>query len=223
MRAIPGFLFSLFAIATLNIANAQSALTPEQKTLDGWRAYKFGMTVDQARAVGGISWKKAELEVIKLTDKVVGRWWHMDSEKPQAIGGRNFQLRLTFKPDTGLHWIKFTHAGLLTNAADCQRAFDEALQDLERRHGVFSSLNPAQPEMDTGFGKRKVEVKSLPKSQSKYGLRTETVQLKPADPARTFLFAESLRTFGKAKISAVSDIRSSPEGCKLEIVYTDLD
>lgn len=224
MRPICSFLLCLFAVVTVEMANAQSVSpAAPQKTLDGWGRYKFGMTVDQARAVGGISWKKAELEIIKLTDKVEGRWWHMDSENTQAIGGKDYRVRLSFKPDTGLHWIYLTHAGLVKTAPDCQRVFEEAVQDLEQRHGVFRPLNPAQPEKDTGFGKRKVEVKNVPKSKSKYGLRTETIQLAPTDPARKYLFAESLKTFGNTKISAVSDIKSSPGGCKFDIIYTDLD
>ena len=121
-------------------------------TLDGWRGYKFGMTVDQAYHVPGLDFSE------KNTPRFTARTREL---------GRDAIVDLLFGPkgtlDTiGLHFSGYPGMSPTRTQAQCEEEYQAILREAEAQHGAFGT-RPFGPLPQTA-----VSTRALPGGKSHY-------------------------------------------------------
>jgi hypothetical protein len=129
------FLFALFfAAAPAAAQNIQS--------LDGWGAFRFGMSPDQARAVPGTEFGRYSRKDILQRDNGA-----MASKKPALMNGVAYNFNLYFNAFDRLYEVGLWHE-TTTSQADCESRFLALLDALERSYGKFAPLYPQKVRND---------------------------------------------------------------------------
>ena len=134
LRPIPGLLL------LVGVAGAAPALSAP--ALDGWGAFKFGFSPDQARAVPGLSFGRYSAK--DLLERNVGA---MASKKPVAVYGVSYSLDLFFNSFQALNQISLQNEKT-TIRADCETTFLTLLSQLEKTYGKFSPVFPEEKKND---------------------------------------------------------------------------
>ena len=158
MRPVAGFL--IFAALLAGAAPARGA-----PGLEGWGAFKFGMSPDQARAVPGQSFGRYGAK--NLLDQMAGA---MASKKPEVIFGVSYTLDLYFNSFQALNEISLQNEKTLSQS-DCQDRFLLLLGQLEKTYGPFLPVYPEQKKNDQALLPISVEWKNSP-GASRYQLAT---------------------------------------------------
>ena len=110
------------------------------QTLDGWGAYKFGMTPDQVRGVPGQSF--GGFRVAKIDDENVGS---MAAQKNPTINGISYTLIVHFHPLQKMSNISLANIAK-TSQPECEKRFLTLLSQSEKSYGVFSPADPQHPQ-----------------------------------------------------------------------------
>ena len=161
-----------------------------QTTLDGWDAYKFGMSPDQVRTIPGKTWGRLNRSGAKCA--------YMDSYDLAEFAGDSCVVSFKFDPlDKRVRCELFTTD---LSAESCKSCFLKWLQACEEQYGAFSPYD-SQP----GAG-----VDALPGGRSRYSVHR-------IDNDNVILQAE--RTFGSARIFLEGSITPDSGGNLLSISY----
>jgi len=121
-------------------------------TLDGWRGYKFGMTIDQAHHVPGLDFSE------KNTPRFTARTREL---------GRDAIVDLMFGPKGTLETIDLHFSGYpgmnpTRTPAQCEEQYQGILRDAEAQYGAFGA-RPFGPSPHTA-----VSTRALPGGKSHY-------------------------------------------------------
>jgi hypothetical protein len=162
MRVFAGFL--IFAGLLAAAAPARSAPNLAV-SLDGWGAFKFGMSPTQARAVPGQRFGRYGAK--NLLDQMAGA---MASKTGAVINGISYTLDLYFNSFQALNEISLQNEKTLSQS-DCQDRFLLLLGQLEKTYGPFLPVYPEQKKNDQALLPISVEWKNSP-GASRYQLAT---------------------------------------------------
>lgn len=102
-------------------------------SLDGWSAFKFGMSPEAARALKGQSFGRYMVD-----ERNQGA---MGSTKPASVYGAPYSFYLFFSAFKALNRIELQNEQT-TNQAGCQSAFLVLLDHLEKTYGPLSPVYP---------------------------------------------------------------------------------
>jgi hypothetical protein len=132
-------LFLISAIVTALLATP--ALCAQ--ALDGWGAYKFGMSPDAARAVPGMTFGPYSPKNIWNENKGA-----MGAKKQPTLYGQPYAFNLFFDANEKLNEITLENEKK-SSQADCGKAFLTLLAQLEKPYGSFSAVNPQRKRNDS--------------------------------------------------------------------------
>ena len=156
----PVCVFALCAALAATAAPAFSA-----PTLDGFGAFKFGMSPGQARAVPGQIF--GAFSAKNLLEENIGS---MASKKPAIVYGGSYSFDLYFNSFQALREISLQNQKI-TGWTDCENTFLTLLSQLEKTYGRLSPVYPQQKKDDQAQLPISVEWKSSP-GASRYQLAT---------------------------------------------------
>jgi hypothetical protein len=127
------------------------------ENLTGWGAFKFGMSVDQARALPapGQAWKYFPPLSFPALDKIS----NLSSKGPISAFGAEFDsASMSFEAGKGLTWI-YLDREQRASAEDCEKSFQALVTNLEVQYGSFI------PGYRSFTG---ADVRQVPGSKSRY-------------------------------------------------------
>jgi hypothetical protein len=170
-------------------------------TLDGWRDFQFGMSIDQTRQVPDSAWGALQTPPGSISI--------LPSSGDVSDFGQSFRLRLFFGSADGLEGISLDHSEE-TEPQDCRVRYETLLSALEKRYGPFV---PRQPIAPRGM---QASVASL--SASEYGMR-----IIPNGGGGLILNAQARHAFGTRAVEvAMFGIDSGRFGrpfCGLRLIF----
>ena len=202
-----------FCSAVLLVAVAPGVRASDD-ILEGWDKYKFGMTIEQVRAVPGIAWGETEAQEFgNETSR------HLKATAPVTIGGSTYNLNIVFKPDMLIR-IDFEDKTPVKSIAACERKFTDALSELERRHGAFAATSKAG-NTDTPFGTLNNTWRDAPTGSSKFGYLIATMQFEPKGPVHRSIELNAIRKFGGKWLSLRAISPNDITRCEVSIGYID--
>lgn len=152
----------LVLLAALSAAPALAA-TP----LDGWGAYKFGISPDQARAVPGQTFGPYSPKNLLNENKGA-----MGAKKPSQLFGQGWALNLFFDANAKMNALSLENEKK-TSLEDCQAGFLAVLGQMEKSYGGFAAVNPERARKDSDTPPTALEWKS--QGASRYQLATLTL------------------------------------------------
>jgi hypothetical protein len=158
LRLVISLAFSVLIAATPVLAAT---------TLDGWGAYKFGMTPDAARAVPGQSFGPYSAKNIWNENK-----GSMGAKTHPLINGVSYDLNLYFDDASRLNGITL-ESEKQSSLGECGLAFLTLLGQQEKTYGGFAAAEPERKRLDTDTPPTSVEWKT--QGASKYELATVTL------------------------------------------------
>jgi hypothetical protein len=132
-------LFVSFAIFTALLAAPALAA----QTLDGWGAYKFGMSPDAARAVPGMPFGPYAAKNLWNENKGA-----MGAQKKATLYAQPFALNLFFDSREKLNAISLENEKTSSQAA-CEKTFLGFLGHMEKSYGGFLAVNPERKRNDS--------------------------------------------------------------------------
>ena len=131
--------FLLFAIAAaLGVTPALAALP-----LDGWGAYKFGLSPDAARAVPGQVFGPFNPKNLWNENKGA-----MGAKKPSLLFGQPWALNLFFDSREKLNGISLENEKKSSRDA-CEKTFLGTLAQMDKSYGGFAPVNPERKRVET--------------------------------------------------------------------------
>jgi hypothetical protein len=133
----PVCFFALCAVLVIGAAPAFSA-----PALDGFGAFKFGMSPGQARAVPGQIF--GAFSAKNLLEENVGS---MASKKPAMVYGASYSFDLFFNSFQALREVSLQNQKI-TARADCENTFLTLLSQLEKTYGKLSPVYPQRKKDD---------------------------------------------------------------------------
>jgi len=205
---LASFLFGAAMLIVAAIPNARAA----DDVLDGWEKYKFGMTIEQVRAVPGIAWSETKTEEIGAM-----KFTWLEATAPVKFGLRAYNLRIDFKPDIGLQRIGFEDKTAATSTGSCERRFTGALATLEQRHGAFVARSPVGTT-DTPFGTNDMRRRNAPTGKSTYNYLVATMQFEPKGPVHTSIESSVFLRSGNKSLS-IRAISPDATSCTVAFDY----
>lgn len=134
--------------------------------LDGWGAYKFGMSPDAARAVPGQTFGLYSPKNLLNENKGA-----MGARKPSMLYGFAWAFNLFFADDkmNALSLENEKRASL----ADCEKTFLSVLGQSEKTYGAFAPVNPERMRNESDTPPTSLEWKT--QGASRYQLATLTL------------------------------------------------
>ena len=203
----------LFGSSMLLVAAAPGAGASDD-VLEGWEKYKFGMTIEQVRAVPGSAWGETQTQEFgNETSK------HLKAAAPVKIGTSTYNLNTVFKPDMLIR-IDFEDKAPVKSIAACERKFTDALGELERRHGAFVALSK-EGKTDTPFGTLNYTWRNAPAGSSNYVYLIATMQFEPKGPVSRSIELNAIRKFGNKWVSLRAISPNDITICEVTIGYID--
>jgi hypothetical protein len=112
------------------------------ETLDGWNAYKFGMSPDAARAVPGQTFGPYSPKNLMNENRGA-----MSAKKPVSLFALPWTLDLFFNASEKLDEITLENEKK-SSRNDCEKTFLTGLAQLEKSYGGFSTVNPQRNRND---------------------------------------------------------------------------
>ena len=149
--------------ATLLTAPAFSAPT----AIDGWGAYKFGMSPDKARAVPGQTFGPYSATNIWNENK-----GSMGAKTHPVVDGVAYDFNLYFDAAGKLSGIGLENEKK-TSLGDCGLVFLTLMANQEKSYGGFTAVEPERKRVDTDTPPTSVEWKA--QGGSRYQLGTLTL------------------------------------------------
>ncbi|MEQ1754307.1 MAG: hypothetical protein ABL973_09265 [Micropepsaceae bacterium] len=198
------------------ITNARAA----GDVLDGWDKYKFGMTIEQVRAVPGIAWGETRTDEVKAGDDVIAKFTFLKATAPVKIGTRAYNLRIDFKPDIGLTVIGFDDKTAAQSTTTCERRFTDALGALERWHGAFTARAKIG-KTPTPFGTLDLTWRNAPTGSSSYEYTVATMQFEPKGQVHRSIVSSVSRKFGNKFVALRGASPDERTRCEITINYSD--
>src|ERR1700722_18459035 len=156
----PVCFFALCAVLVTSAAPASSV-----PALDGFGAFKFGMSPGQARAVPGQIF--GAFSAKNLLEENIGS---MASKKPAMVYGASYSFDLFFNSFQALRKVSLQNQKTSARA-DCENTFLALLSQLEKTYGKLSPVYPQRKKDDQAQVPISVEWKSSA-GASRYQLAT---------------------------------------------------
>jgi len=178
-------------------------------TLDGWSAFKFGMSPGQARAVPGQVFGRFSGKNILNQNSGA-----MASKKPAIVYGVPYTFDLLFNAFETLNRISMWNE-TTTTRADCETRFLTLMPQLEKTYGAFLPVYPQQKKNDQDQLPIAVEWKST-MGASRYQLATVYMGEETAS------VWNARRVFGGRFVDAVA-IWSAAKDDAQAVCLTELD
>jgi hypothetical protein len=214
------FLASFQCGAAMLIAAAIPNAWAGDDVLDGWEKYKFGMTIEQVRAVPGIAWGETQTEEVKAGEEVIAKFTFLKATAPVKIGTHAYDLRIDFKPDIGLTLIGFEDKTAAKSTTACERRFTDALGALERRHGQFTAREKVG-KTPTPFGALDLTWHNAPTGSSTYEYTVATMQFEPKVQLDRTIVSSVARKFGNKLVALRGASPDEKNRCEVTINYSD--
>jgi hypothetical protein len=107
------------------------------QTVDGWGAYKFGMSPDQARAVPGQIFGPYAPRNLWNENKGA-----MGAKKESQLYRQGWALNLFFDAYSKLNGLSLENEKKSTSREACEQNFLSVLDQMEKDYGAFSAVNP---------------------------------------------------------------------------------
>jgi hypothetical protein len=180
-------------------------------TLDGWRRYKFGMTVERARRALGASWDR---------DVGVPPTISMHSRPVLTEFGPDSRLALDFNGDQKLFEILIQSTDS-QSADNCEKAFLKMLTALDAKYGAFSPSGTKDEwdvPGDISNGQRllmRTVALQLSDKRTRYWYRTF-----PANLSGLNIEAEAKRSFGSRWIEVKMYQKNGSAGCHRRVQFS---
>lgn len=111
--------------------------------LDGWNAYKFGMSPDAARAVPGQVFGPYNPKNLWNENKGA-----MAAKKESVLYGQGWTLNLFFDSNAKLNGIGLENERKASRE-DCEKNFLSVLSALEKTQGGLAPVNPERKRLDS--------------------------------------------------------------------------
>jgi hypothetical protein len=185
---------------------------PAQPSLDGWGPYKFGMTLDDVKAVPGITWnyiRPIDLQKFHKTLNASLSSTHANAEE----GGLTFRFAgLFFNSDN-----KLIAVTLMQNIQDqCESTYQNVLRDEENKYGSFGPHeHPPLPSVITS------SVDNVPGGTSRY----EYTEVQGPGAGYPIFSADTWRSFDSGRTMRVRMVGSDQikAGCQLSLAFQSQD
>ena len=134
--------FAIF-VATSALCCLAAAPAGAAQALDGWGAYKFGLTPDAARAVPGQVFGPYSPKNLMNENRGA-----MGAKKNAPLFGLPWTLDLLFNSSEKLNEITLENEKK-SSRDECEKTFLTVLAQLEKSYGGFAPLNPERKRNDT--------------------------------------------------------------------------
>ncbi len=217
---------SRFFVANFVCASAvlAAAAIPSSRAaddvLDGWDDYKFGMTIEQVRAVPGIAWGEVQTPEVISGDTFSMKFTFLKATAPVTIGAHAYDLKIYFKPDIGLTSVHFEDKTAAKSTAACELRFTDALAALERKHGAFAARQKAG-KTTTPFGTLDLTWRKAPTGSSTYEYTMATMQFEPKGPVHRSIVSSVTRRYGNKLLGLSATSPGANTRCDVSLGYTD--
>lgn len=119
------------AIALFVSISAVASSHAESAKIEGWGAYKFGMTAKQVRAVPHFKWKS--------------RGTRLDSVGLVLLGEVSYSMSIDFH-DNRIRIIDLSGSISESSSIDCRGSFERALAAIEPQYGPLVALVPRRTD-----------------------------------------------------------------------------
>lgn len=156
--------FRALPLLAVMAATPVLAATP----LDGWGAYKFGLSPDAARAIPGHSFKPYAAKNLWNENKGA-----MGATTRPKINGVSYDFNLYFDSANQLNGIGLENEKKNVTLSDCGNAFLTLLAQQEKTYGAFAPVSPERPRDTADTVPTSVEWKQ--EGGSRYELATLTL------------------------------------------------
>lgn len=137
--------FAAVGVGSLSAAGLALA-APPASALDGWGGLRFGMTVDEARAVVGYKWSEPEKVDVHTGPGTIAIWTTLKPADQVQFAGQPFNLQANFDANGRLSNIKLTNERSVASFEGCDAEFRKLLTEGERQFGVFQPVQLAHAE-----------------------------------------------------------------------------
>ncbi len=165
---------ALCAVAFIGLSSAVSYGAGAGVT--GWRAYKFGMTAAQVRAVPGLEWSGG----------TPSSEMYLRAAKKVTDGGLSYVVDLHIV-DNGLAEIALKNFSKSPSFDICEKKFLPVLARLEKTYGAFQPKHPEGVNQPVaGPYERNTDTVWKQSGASKYG---EQIQRERSSPAASWMIA----------------------------------
>jgi hypothetical protein len=210
--------FTLLATSVLLLAGMPSVSNAvADSPLDGWGQFRFGMTLEQAHAVPGFSWRR---------DINAPAMAMMFSLPMTSEYGPSTNVLLNFNGDKKLYDIRLSPTDS-QSAANCEKSFLDTLSRLDRKYGVFvpggeKDINWfAQDILIRGGLLERTSSLNLSGSRSKYWHRIILPNTSGVN-----VEAEAIHSFGSRSIEVLmyqkdGDRKDGKSGCHRSIAFSE--
>jgi hypothetical protein len=191
-------------VSTIALLLAAAPASASDTALDGWRDLHFGMSMDQARLLPGMTWDTLQTPPGSISI--------LPSSSEVSDFGQTFRLRLFFGANVGLEGISLDHSDDL-EPQDCLANYETLLSALEKRYGAFVPRQPIAP-----LGMR-ASVASL-------GATQYAIRITPNGSGGTILNAQTRHAFGTRAVEAamfgMDSGRFGKPFCGLRLIFQGL-
>jgi hypothetical protein len=113
------------------------------QALDGWGAYKFGLSPDAARAVPGMTFGPYAAKNLWNENK-----GGLGAKKEPLLYGEPYAFNLFFDSNEKLNEITLENE-IKSSQSGCEKTFLTLLAQLEKPYGGFSAVNPERKRKDS--------------------------------------------------------------------------
>jgi hypothetical protein len=210
MRALRRAGFSILVVG----AFVSPGLAAEK--IEGWGAYRFGMTPDQVKAVPSAGW--FDLKTEKIFSVAVNR---LNATTLFEIAKRRFAASFYFQsdglPSLSLQQLMFKNSETMQTAQTCEAIFVDLLKFTEGQHGTLQTTTPAQPETPLSYGSLKIEWRKKAELKSTYEVRDMKINASEGSPAEHTITAQAVKPFGQSYLSVVSTYDAVTATCESAI------
>lgn len=113
------------------------------QALDGWNAYKFGLSPDATRAIPGETFGLYSPKNLMNENRGA-----MAAKKPVSLFALTWTLDLLFNSSEKLNEVTL-ESEKKSSREDCEKTFLGVLAQLEKSYGGFSAVNPERKRNDS--------------------------------------------------------------------------
>ena len=183
---------------------SRPALT--QTALEGYGEFRFGMKLDQVRAIPGLTWLPFEATKVAAGTPFEMTSRTMKSRGATTIEGKRFQIETYYNSQMELISVTFEGLQRTVSPAICEQDFQEFLRKFEGRYGTFSPIDVPQT-VNVGFSVS-IEHRRLPGGSSSYQANVAAEKGMVATRAR--------REFGRPKLEVSMNSQEIPNKCAIQ-------
>jgi len=202
----------LLLVSMPSVSNAVADTAP-----DGWGQFRFGMTLEQAHAVPGFSWRR---------DVNTPTMAMMFSLPMTTKYGPITDVALTFNADKKLYGIRLS-PGDTHSAANCEKSFLDTLSRLDKKYGTFAPGGEkdinwfSQDNFIRGGLLERTSALNLPGSRSKYWHRVILPNTSGVNVEAEAKYSLGARSIEVLMYQKDGDEKDGKSGCHRTIAFSE--